>query len=198
MEAEMAGKFQFVMRSGPTVGAIYPLDGELISIGRDASNTIQINDAEVSRRHARLQFQGGKYVIADVGSTNGTHVNGQRIESSCVLKPSDVVSFGEGIVLAYESTDFDPAATLAVPRAGGQQAPRQPVAAPSPVQAYAGQVAASPMPVGKKINPLPIVIGVGVLLFICACGIALWLVDSANLWCTLFPGLMRMFGLYCP
>jgi hypothetical protein len=66
------------------------------------------------------------------------------------------------------------------------------------VQAYAGQVAASPMPVGKKTNPLPIVIGVGALLFICACGIALWLVDSANLWCTLFPGLMRMFGLFCP
>jgi pSer/pThr/pTyr-binding forkhead associated (FHA) protein len=192
----MAGKFQFVMRSGPTVGALYPLEADSISIGRDASNTIQINDAEISRRHARLQFQGGKYVLEDVGSTNGTHVNGQRIASAHVLRPGDVVSFGEGIVLIFEASDFDPAATLAVSRPPVQA--RQPVAPPPPAQAYAGQVPAGPMPASKKTNPLPIAIGVGVLLFICACGVALWLIDSANLWCTLFPGLMRMFGLYCP
>jgi pSer/pThr/pTyr-binding forkhead associated (FHA) protein len=186
MEAEMAGKFQFVMRSGPTVGALYPLEADSISIGRDASNGIQINDAEISRRHARLQFQGGKYVIEDAGSTNGTHVNGQRIMSAYVLKPSDVVSFGEGIVLGYESADFDPAATLAVPSRSAGQA-RQYVPPPQPAQAYAGQVPAGPIQIGKKSNPLPIVIGVGALVFICACVIALVLIDSANLWCTFFP-----------
>lgn len=180
----MAGKFQFVMRSGPTVGAIYPLEAESISIGRDASNSIQINDAEISRRHARLQFQGGKYVIEDVGSTNGTHVNGQRIMSSYVLRPGDVVSFGEGIVLGYETAEQDPAATLAVSRPPVQA--RQPVA-PPPAQAYAGQVPAGPMPMGKKTNPLPIVIGVGAFVLICACvAFFLW-VDSARMWCTFFP-----------
>jgi pSer/pThr/pTyr-binding forkhead associated (FHA) protein len=185
MEAEMAGKFQFVMRSGPTVGAIYPLEGDSISIGRDASNTIQINDAEISRRHARLQFQGGKYVIEDVGSTNGTHVNGQRIMSAYVLRPGDIVSFGEGIVLGYEVADQDPAATLAVSRPPVQA--RQPVAAPPPAQAYAGQVPAGPLPLGKKTNPLPIVIGVGALVLICACVGFFWWVDSARMWCTFFP-----------
>jgi pSer/pThr/pTyr-binding forkhead associated (FHA) protein len=182
----MAGKFQFVMKSGPTVGALYPLEAESISIGRDASNTIQINDAEISRRHARLQFQGGKYVIEDAGSTNGTHVNGQRIMSAYVLKAGDVVSFGEGIVLGFEASDFDPAATLAVPRASSGPA-RQSVLPPQPAQAYSGQVPAGPMPIGKKTNPLPIVIGVGALLFICACVIFFFWVDSANLWCTFFP-----------
>jgi hypothetical protein len=43
------------------------------------------------------------------------------------------------------------------------------------------------MQIGKKSNPLPIVIGVGALVFICACVIALVLIDSANLWCTFFP-----------
>jgi hypothetical protein len=185
MEAEMAGKFQFVMRSGPTVGAIYPLEDESISIGRDASNTIQINDAEISRRHSRMQFQGGKYVIEDLGSTNGTHVNGQRIMSAYVLKPGDVVSFGEGIVLGFEALGQDPAATLAVVRPSAP--PRQQVAAPPPAQAYAGQVPAGPMPVGKKFNPLPFVIGVGAILLICACVGFLWWVDSANRWCTFFP-----------
>lgn len=182
----MAGKFQFVMRSGPTVGALYPLEADLISIGRDASNTIQINDAEISRRHARLQFQGGKYVIEDVGSTNGTHVNGQRIMSSYVLKAGDVVSFGEGIVLGYEASDFDPAATLAVQRSAGQARQSVPPA-PAPAQAYAGQIPASPLPIGKKTNPLPIVIGIAALLFICACVGFFWWVDANSMWCTFLP-----------
>jgi hypothetical protein len=182
----MAGKFQFVMRSGPSVGAIYPLDGDQVTIGREASNTIQINDAEISRRHARLQYQGGKYVLEDLGSTNGTHVNGQRIVSAYVLKPGDVVSFGEGIVLAYEASNADPAATLANVRPPAQ--PRQQAPMPQPAQQYSGQVPAGPVPpVAKKTNPLPIVIGVGALLFICACIGFLWWVDSASLWCTFFP-----------
>lgn len=182
----MAGKFQFMMRSGPTVGAIYPLEAESISIGRDASNTIQINDAEVSRRHARLQFQGGKYVIEDVGSTNGTHVNGQRIMSAYVLKPGDVVSFGEGIVLSFEAADFDPAATLAVQRSGDGQA-RAAMSAPPPASAYAGQIPAGPLQVGRKTNPLPIFIGVGALMLICACVGFLWWVDYTSRWCIFFP-----------
>ncbi len=181
----MAGKFQFVMRSGPTVGAIYPLEADSISIGRDASNTIQINDAEISRRHSRLELKGGKYVIEDVGSTNGTHVNGQRIMSAYVLKVGDVVSFGEGIVLGYEASDQDPAATLAMSRSPAPA--RQYVPAPSPAQPYAGQVPAGPMPMPKKTNPLPIVIGVGALVLVCACVAFLWWVDSANMWCTFFP-----------
>jgi predicted component of type VI protein secretion system len=181
----MAGKFQLTMRSGPTVGAIYPLEGESISIGRDASNTIQINDAEMSRRHARLQFQGGKYVIEDMGSTNGTHINGQRLSAPHVLRPGDVVSFGEQIVLGFESADFDPGATLASAHSVRPRAAAVPP--PAPAQAYAGQMPASPMPMGKKSNPLPIVIGVGALLFICACAAFFWWVDSANMWCTFFP-----------
>ena len=180
----MAGKFQFVMRSGPTVGALYPLEGDSITIGRDASNTIQINDAEISRRHAQLRFQGGKYLIEDAGSTNGTHVNGQRIMSPYVLKPGDVVSFGEGIVLGFETSNFDPGATLASAR---PPAARMPVAPPAPAQAYAGQVPSSPMPASGRRNPLPIVIVVGALVLICACVVFFVWVDSAKMWCTFFP-----------
>ena len=87
----MASKFQFTMRSGPTTGAIYPLEKESLSIGRDSANGIQINDPEMSRRHARMQLQGGKYVIEDLGSTNGTLVNGQKLAAPYVLKNGDVV-----------------------------------------------------------------------------------------------------------
>ena len=98
----MAAQYQFVMRSGPTVGKTYPLDAQEITIGRDAVNIIAINDAEVSRRHARMELRGSAYVIQDLGSTNGTFVNGTRISGMQVLNPGDTVSFGEGIVLVYE------------------------------------------------------------------------------------------------
>ncbi|MCK6585799.1 MAG: FHA domain-containing protein, partial [Anaerolineales bacterium] len=107
-------QFQFVMRSGPTPGVTFPLDGDQLTIGRDSTNGVAINDAEISRKHARLMFQGGKYVLEDLGSTNGTFVNGQRLAGPVVLKPGDVVSLGEQIVLMYDAIAGDAGATVAV------------------------------------------------------------------------------------
>jgi len=107
----MAAQFQFVMRSGPNAGKIYPLEAPEIIIGRDANNGVAINDAEVSRKHAKLSLHGSAYVIQDLGSTNGSFVNGQRVTTTQVLNPGDTVSFGENIVLMYEAT-FDPNATV--------------------------------------------------------------------------------------
>ena len=56
----MTSQYQLIMRSGPTPGAAYMLEGDQITIGRDLTNGIVINDAEISRRHARLTFQGGR------------------------------------------------------------------------------------------------------------------------------------------
>jgi pSer/pThr/pTyr-binding forkhead associated (FHA) protein len=103
----MASQFQLIMRSGPTPGAAFTLEGDQLTIGRDSTNEIVINDAEISRRHARLTFQGGKYVLEDLGSTNGTFVNGQRLAGPRVLKAGEIVSFGEQIVMVFEATHFD-------------------------------------------------------------------------------------------
>ena len=117
----MAALYQLIMRSGPTPGAAFMLEGDQITIGRDPANSITINDAEISRR-TRLTYQGGKYVLEDLGSTNGTFVNGQRLAGPRVLKSGEVVSFGEQIVLVFESTNFDPGATVASPRAAARSA----------------------------------------------------------------------------
>src|SRR5512135_346538 len=122
----MAAQFQFVMRSGPTPGATYSLEGDQLVIGRDSSSNIAISDAEVSRKHARLTFQGGKYVLEDLGSTNGTFVNGQRLTSAAVLKSGDVVSLGEQIVLMYESLAGDAGSTMI-----SRGAPARPAPAPA-------------------------------------------------------------------
>lgn len=182
-------QFQFVMRSGPTPGVTFPLEGEQLTIGRDSTNGVPINDSEISRKHARLMFQGGKYVLEDLGSTNGTFVNGQRLAGPIVLKPGDVVSLGEQIVLMYDAIAADAGATVAVSRKAVQQAAPPPVY-PSAAPAYSQPPAASysaPPSGAKKSNTTPIFIGVGALLFICMCGGFFWWVDATYRWCVLFP-----------
>jgi pSer/pThr/pTyr-binding forkhead associated (FHA) protein len=73
----MATKSQLVTRTGPNPGKTFSLNKPEMYIGRDISNDIVINDAEVSRKHVRLTVQGERYVIEDLGSTNGTFINGQ-------------------------------------------------------------------------------------------------------------------------
>ncbi len=107
----MAAQFQLVMHSGPDTGKVYPLEASEIIIGRDTNNSIIINDPEVSRKHAKLTLQISTYTILDLGSTNGTFINGQRITASQELKPGDTVTLGENIVLMFE-TGFDPNATV--------------------------------------------------------------------------------------
>lgn len=183
----MPGQYQLTMRSGPNPGTVYALDGDQITIGRDSSNEIPVNDAEVSRRHSRLNFQGGKYVLEDMGSTNGTFVNGQRLTGPRVLKTGEVISLGEQIVFVYEAVDSDPGATMVSPR----KAPAaRPVADPPPSpQAYAGQVPADPpdAATAKKTNPVPIAIVVGAVVLICACIAFFVWVDQTYRWCVFFP-----------
>ena len=108
----MPGQYQLTMRSGPNPGTVFALEIDQIGIGRDSANEISVNDAEVSRRHARLTFQGGKYVLEDMGSTNGTFVNGQRLSGPRVLKSGEVISLGEQIVFVYETVDSDPGSRM--------------------------------------------------------------------------------------
>ena len=185
----MAGQFQLTMRSGPNPGTVFALDGDQISIGRDSSNEIPVNDAEISRRHSRLSFKGGKYVVEDLGSTNGTFVNGQRLTGPHVLKSGEVISLGEQIVFVYESVDSDPGATMVSPKKRKAVASRPAATPPPPPQAYAGDVPADPAKAGsgKKTNPVPIAVIVGAVVLICACIAFFWYVDSRYLWCTFFP-----------
>jgi pSer/pThr/pTyr-binding forkhead associated (FHA) protein len=113
----MQSSFRMVMRSGPTVGKVYPLEKGELFVGRDLSNDIVINDPEISRRHSRLFAQGNAYYLEDLGSTNGTFINGQRLMGPAVLRPGDVVTFGERMSLVFESSDFDQDATMVSPAA---------------------------------------------------------------------------------
>ena len=97
--------YRLVMRSGPSAGKVFPLDKPEVIVGRDLNNDIVINDPEVSRRHARFFIQGNSYVLEDLGSTNGTFINGQRLSAPYALHIGEAITFGERINLVFDTED---------------------------------------------------------------------------------------------
>jgi predicted component of type VI protein secretion system len=194
--------YMLIMRTGPNPGKSFELAKNELYIGRDINNDIVINDSEISRKHARLILQAGGYVLEDLGSTNGSFVNGQRLMGPHVLRPGELVMFGENVSLAFEA-GYDPDATMvagAVQTATlmSEPAPQPQVVipqaqAPAPKPVYTGQVPAGPAepyyePIQEpqKSNKTMLYAGIGCLVVL-LCGMAIaaaFIFDSLNLYCT--------------
>jgi hypothetical protein len=74
---------------------VFPLGFEPVSIGRHGDNEVILPDPQVSRHHAEILMQGGRWLIADLGSANGTFVNGQQITGPQVLNHGDLLRVGQ-------------------------------------------------------------------------------------------------------
>lgn len=85
-------------------GKIYARMQTPVSIGREDDNTIQLNDDRVSRFHAKLQDDGGRVILTDLDSTNGTRVNGHPVQVK-VLQPGDLLMIGRCVLLFGEFPD---------------------------------------------------------------------------------------------
>jgi hypothetical protein len=83
-----AGRAMLVGRGKRTV-----LSGSRVVIGRSRDCEITLDDPNVSRRHAEIRNEGGAWVVADLGSTNGVKVNGQRV-NQYALQPGDELTLG--------------------------------------------------------------------------------------------------------
>ena len=100
------GRFNIVSQlkqavTGPGMGSLVlpsgqrvDLGGATVTIGRLPECTISINDSNISRNHAEVKPGPTAYVVADLGSTNGTMVNGIRIVGEQRLSDGDIISFG--------------------------------------------------------------------------------------------------------
>ena len=99
---------RLVARRGLSPHDEYTLTQSKTGIGRAANNEIVIDDVEVSRRHAQIIRQpDGTYVVEDLGSTNGTFVNGRRSVGLTPLQHGDVIDFGESISLTFLQPDME-------------------------------------------------------------------------------------------
>ena len=93
--------FQLVVAQGPRPGQVFELPRSTVSIGRDPGNQVVINDPQISRQHARITPQGGLMVLEDLGSTNGTMVNGLRISGPHTLAHGDQIGLGDNVMLTF-------------------------------------------------------------------------------------------------
>lgn len=84
-----------VMRKGGVELAKIPLDRPEILIGRTFDNHVHVPSSMVSMRHSRIQFHDGRFWAFDLGSTNGTRVNGEMIRREHALVHGDVIDFGD-------------------------------------------------------------------------------------------------------
>ncbi|MDB6148109.1 MAG: adenylate/guanylate cyclase domain protein, partial [Spartobacteria bacterium] len=74
----------------------FPLVGKTFSLGRSKENNVVFTSAKVSRRHALVHAQGGlEFSLVDLGSSNGTHLNGRRVIQPMGLHHGDVIQIGE-------------------------------------------------------------------------------------------------------
>jgi hypothetical protein len=85
--------------------ALLVLDGKRLvvgsggaTLGRSRQCDVVLNDPNVSRTHAELRPRGGSWVLTDLGSTNGSSVNGRRIDAPTVIKPGDEIELGSSLM----------------------------------------------------------------------------------------------------
>ena len=78
----------------PAVGAAFALDA-ITAIGRDVNNSIVLDDEFVSTTHVALTYRGRAWYVEDVGSTNGTFVNGSRVDGLSPIAYGDEIQVGQ-------------------------------------------------------------------------------------------------------
>ena len=88
------------------------------SLGRHPDNSIQLLDKIVSKEHCTISFESGSYVLRDLGSLNGTYVNGERVSERHVLAPGDEVALGAS-TCRFEDSAAAPAPAMPSNTAGG-------------------------------------------------------------------------------
>jgi two-component system, cell cycle response regulator len=96
-----------VQVQGTEMGRVRVLKGDNLMLGRSSDADIWISDDGVSRKHARLSLRGPTYTVEDLGSANGTYVQGVRLDGSIVLHDGDQIQVGPAAILRYTVTDED-------------------------------------------------------------------------------------------
>jgi len=102
-----------VVRGRSEANTLRLMDG-VNSIGRHDDCRIRIRSSQVSRRHCQLSEEGNKLILRDLGSSNGTFVNGKRVLGQQTLKPGDVLTIG-GVTLRVDLLRAAPESAAASP-----------------------------------------------------------------------------------
>ena len=102
VDALPAGSALLVVQRGPGAGSRYLLDSDLSTVGRHPESDIFLDDITVSRRHVEFRRQDGTFRVHDVGSLNGTYLNGDRVDDA-ELQNGDEVRIGKFRLIFFAS-----------------------------------------------------------------------------------------------
>ena len=151
---------KIVIKEGPNAGQELELEGSIV-LGRDpATASFVVDDPEASRRHASIVPGEASVTVEDLGSTNGTFVNGQRISGTAEAHAGDEVRVGNTVIEVQSSVEVTRMSPIPEPAADDATAIGTPVpeeAAPEPEPAAAAEPAdfAAPQPAADVGTPEP-------------------------------------------
>jgi len=102
-----AGGWVLIGVTGEVSGKRFELTGQRLTLGRKNTNTVALVDAKVSGVHCEVVFEGGKPVLRDLGSTNGTFLEGKRIDE-IALSHGDRFGVGECVFVVADKSEPEP------------------------------------------------------------------------------------------
>jgi hypothetical protein len=138
-----------LVRSGALKGTRLPIRVPVVNIGRADYNDIVLADESVSTAHAKLQRREGVWMLVDLGSTNGTFVDGEKVLGEVPLGPGATVRFGQ-VSTMFEPTDD----ALGVAKGSGTRM-MEPVQAPSAPAAPVRPAPPPPLAREQPARPAP-------------------------------------------
>jgi pSer/pThr/pTyr-binding forkhead associated (FHA) protein len=127
-----------VVSQGAQVGTTFSITGSEVILGREEGIGIAVPDPEVSRQHARVVWQGGDYYLEDLGSTNGTFLNGTPVTGAQILRAGDSIGIGQTLLVFQTQPGAIPAEAVAAPAAAYPTQAPPPAPAPAPVEQKRG------------------------------------------------------------
>ena len=152
-----------LVRSGTKKGQRIQIRVPVVNIGRAEYNDIVLPEESVSTQHAKLQRRDGVWILMDLGSTNGTFVDGEKVSGETPIAPGSTVRFGDASVVFEPDDDAlgigkggagtKVMGALNVPAPVPKAAPAPP--APAPAPAPAPKPAAKPAPGKPAAKPAP-------------------------------------------
>jgi pSer/pThr/pTyr-binding forkhead associated (FHA) protein len=84
------GQALLQVKRGPNAGSTFLIDKDETSLGRDTTSDVFLDDITVSRTHARIERRGDGFFVKDLGSLNGTYVNGEAVEETKLARGDEV------------------------------------------------------------------------------------------------------------
>jgi len=122
--------FRLTVLAGPEEGRDYAFERIEITIGRTMENDVVLPDPGISRQHLSIRDKGGAYILKDLGSSNGTLLNGHKVLEE-VLKSGDVITIG-GAKVRFEAEESQASRPVKKPARQRQAAPRKREKRPKP------------------------------------------------------------------